>query len=126
MLPRKGGDPLHLGEVEDLALEPAHRGFYRDRADRGRHASFRKAGDLVLDLGEGKGRALRSERDQGQTAQLLRAVTGIVVDVAFALHEHTAAARREKTQREMVGERTARQKQRHLLAEQRRHPLLEI
>ena len=126
MLPRKGRDPLHLGEVEDLALEPSHRGFYRDRTDRGRDAGFRKAGDLGLDLGEGKGRALRSERDQGQTAQLLRAVTGIVVDMAFALHEHAAAARREKTQRQMVGERSARQKQRHLLAEQRRHPLLEL
>jgi hypothetical protein len=28
VLPCKSGNPLHLGKVEDLALEPAHRGFY--------------------------------------------------------------------------------------------------
>src|SRR5205807_464120 len=108
VLPCKGGDPLHFGEVEDLALEPAHRGFYRDHAYRGRDASFRKPGDLGLDLGEGEGRALWSQGNEGQPAQLLRAVTGVVVDMTFALHENPAAMRREKTQRQMIGERTAR------------------
>ena len=100
--------------------------FIEISADRGRDAGFLKAGDLDLDLGKGKGRALRSERDEGQTAQLLRAVSGIVVDMAFALDEHPMAARCEKTQRQMVGERTAGQKERHLFAEQRRHSLLEL
>ena len=108
MLPRKGGNPLHLGEVEDLALEPAHRGFYRDHAYRGRDAGVRKAGDLGLDLGEGEGRALWSQGNEGQPAQLLRAVTGVVIDMAFALHENSAAAHRDNTQRQMVGNRTAR------------------
>src|SRR5215813_3693915 len=67
------------------------------------------ARDLGGRLGEREGRPLRGERDQGQPAQLLRSVTRVVVNVAFPLYEHAAAAPRQDAESEVVGKRSARQ-----------------
>ena len=103
------GDALHLGEVEHLAGDPAHRRFDRDRPDRRRDATLLGACHLGRHLGQAEGRALGRERDQGQPAELRHAIARVVVDMAFPLHQHPAAALREETQRQMVGERSAGQ-----------------
>jgi hypothetical protein len=125
-LPRKSGDPLHLGKIEDFTPDPADRGFDRDHPDRRRCASVLGAGGLGLDLSKAEGRAFCGQRDESQPAQRLRAVSRIIVDVALALDQNAAAALRKKSQREVVGQGSARQKHRHLLAEQRRHAVFEL
>jgi len=45
--------------------------------------------------------------------------------VAFSLHQYAAPAPREEAEREMIGERPARQKDGGLLAEHHRHSLFE-
>src|SRR5215472_3600443 len=101
-LPRKSGDPLHLGKIEDFALDPADRGFDRDHPDRRRYASVLGAGGLGLDLSKAEGRAFGGERDECQPAQRLRAISRIIVYVALALDQDAAATLRETPQREVV------------------------
>jgi len=86
LLASERGDALHLGEVEDLAADTAHRGFDRNRPDRCRDATLLGARDFGCRLGPAKGHSLGRERDQGQPAQLLDAIAGVVVDVALPLH----------------------------------------
>jgi len=83
-------------------------------------------GDLGLDFGKRKARTSRCERDQCQPAQFLHAIAAIVVDVALALHQHPVAARREKPQGKVIGERPAGQKDGRLLAENGSDPPLEL
>src|ERR1700751_485110 len=125
LLAREQDDALHLGEVEGLAENPAYWGFDRNHSDRGRHATFLGAGDLRLDLSEGERSALGRKGNQGQPAELLRAIARVVVNVALALHEDATAAPRQKTKREVVGERPARHEYGHFLAEDRGHALFE-
>src|SRR6516162_1018179 len=100
-------DPLHLGEVKDLAKNATHWGLDRDHPDRRRYATFLGPCDLGLHLGQRKSRLLGGERDQCQPAQLLRTIAGVVIDVAFALHDHPVATPCQEAQGKMVGERTA-------------------
>ena len=125
LLAREQDDALHFGEVEGLAENPAYRGFDRDHSDRCRHATLLSASDLRCDFGEGEGCSLGRKGNQGQPAQLMRAVARVVVNVALALHEDATAAARQKTKREIVGERPARYEHRHFLAEHRGHALFE-
>ena len=74
----------------------------------------------------GEGGAARRQRHQRQAAQLLGAIALVVVEVAFVLHQHPAAASREQAERKVVGQGAGRHEHRRLLAEQRRHPRFEF
>jgi hypothetical protein len=119
-------DPPHLGEVEDFPGEAAYRRFDRDHPHRCPHAPRLGALDLGRSLLQYEARPLGCERDQGQADQLLRPVTRVVVDVAFPLHQHAAAALCKQAQRQIVGECAARQKNRRFLAQHRRHALFQL
>src|SRR6266481_1843448 len=110
-------DTLHLVEVEDLADHAAHRRLDRDHPDRGRYATLLGALDLSRHFRQTEARTTGRKRDQGQTAQLLRAVAGVIVDMALPLHQYPAAAARQDAQCQVVGQCPAGQEEGRLLAE---------
>src|SRR6516162_11102204 len=120
------GNSLHLGEVEDLADDTAHRGFDRNRPNGRRDAALAGTRDLGCSLGQVKRRSLERERDQYQSAQLLHAIAGVVVDVALPLHQYSAAVPRKEAERQMVGERPAGQEDSGFFPEHRRYPLFKL
>src|SRR5204863_2860463 len=84
------------------------------------HAAASAPRERGIRLGPVERGALAAERHERQGRELLRAVAGVVVEMALRLHQHAALVARQRAYREMVGERAARQEYRGLLAEQPR------
>ncbi len=123
--PRLRGDPAGLGRVEGLAVQPSHRRLDRDRPDWRGHAARGAAlngGRRFLPSERG---LARRQRDESQLRELLGTVAGIVVEMADVLNENAAPRARERSNRQVVGERARRHEDRGLLAEQRRELLLQ-
>lgn len=91
MLAGEAGDPPEFGETESGAVHPAHRRFDRNRADRDRDACVGRRGRLGCDLFQRKGGAAGGQRHQVETAQLLRAVALVAIEVTFTLNQYAAA-----------------------------------
>jgi hypothetical protein len=81
----KSGDARHLAKIEYLAVAAPHRRFDRDRTHWRAHPAVLFARNLGDDFVERETGPPNTERDQGEPAQLLRAIAAITVEVAFAL-----------------------------------------
>ena len=104
---------------------PPDRRLDRDHRHRAGHAAARRPRDDLLHLVEAEPRAPRRERHQGDAAQRLHAVAGVVEEVALGLHDGAAGAAGERAHRQVVGERPGRQEDGALLAEHPGEVLLE-
>ena len=106
-------------------MEPPHGRLDRDRAHRNGHAPRRAAVDRARGLLPRERSLSGRERHERQLRELLRAIPGVVVEVADVLDEHAPPRSRQRAHRQVVRERARGQEDRRLLAEQRRELLLE-
>ena len=99
---------LHFFVTENGIVHAPYRRLDTDDADVRLDAPGTAAPHCVLHLFQRKADPPRRQRKEIQTAQLLRAVAGIVVDVAFGLHDDTALLSRQLPQGDVVRQRAGR------------------
>src|SRR5689334_5203502 len=84
---RPGSHPLHLLEVEALALAAPHGGLHLDRSDRRGDATVLRIVRGGLDVLQREGRLSARQGYQVQTAERLRAIALVVEQVALRLNQ---------------------------------------
>jgi len=110
----QSGNVGYLGQGVGRVEAPSERRFERDATDVCFHAP---GGCLIQRCGDGFGGKDTCDRNKIQTAQLLRTVTGIIVDMTIGLDDDPLAGSRQASQSQVIGHRPGRQENRRFLAE---------
>ena len=123
---RERGDPIHLGLIERFPEATPYRCLNGDDGHRPRNAPAARSVDHLLDVVEGEGGPSWSQGHQGHGAQRLDAVTRVIEQVAFRLHNGAAAGpSRQPTHGQVIGQGPGRHEHRAFFPQQCRALLLQ-